>query len=394
MKPLSVSSLNIQIKSVLETTFFNVYVEGEISNLTHHSSGHIYFSLKDENSVISCVMFKGNAKSLKFRLEVGMKIVVSGSLTLFVPRGNYQIQCSKIDPSGVGELALAYEQLKKELTTLGYFDESRKKQLPKFPKHLVIITSPTGAAIEDMKRIANNRWQLTKITLIPTLVQGQGAKEDISNSVKFADSLNADIIIVGRGGGSIEDLWAFNEKVVADAIFNAKTPIISAVGHESDFVISDFVADVRASTPSNAIEISLPNLNDIYQYIDTLKDSFYNYHRNLLDKKQTQLTRVVELFKYNSYEKRFSEVSSNIMKLKNDMNFYMKNIIERKQKDIDTYKNYYLTNEPSKKDKKGFVQITKNNDIISINDLEKDDNITLESSQRIAKAKIISITNI
>ena len=221
-QPLSVSTLNNQIKSLLETTFVGVYVEGEVSNLTYHSSGHIYFSIKDENSTLSCVMFRGNAQYLKFRLEVGMKITISGSVTAYVPRGNYQLLCNKIEPSGQGSLALAFEQLKKKLQEQGLFNPEIKKTLPKFPKHIVLVTSPTGAAIEDMKKVATHRWGLTRFTLVPTLVQGEEAKFDIAHSIKFADTLNADVMIVGRGGGSIEDLWAFNEEVVALAIYEAK----------------------------------------------------------------------------------------------------------------------------------------------------------------------------
>ena len=205
---MSVSTLNNQIKALLETTFVGVYVEGEVSNLTYHNSGHVYFSVKDSTSTLSCVMFKGNAQYLKFRLEVGMKITISGSITAYIPRGNYQLLCNKIEPSGQGSLAVAFEQLKQKLLNQGFFDATNKKTLPKFPKHIVLVTSPTGAAIEDMKKVALHRWPLTKITLIPTLVQGEDAKDDIANSIKIADALNADIIVVGRGGGSIEDLWA------------------------------------------------------------------------------------------------------------------------------------------------------------------------------------------
>jgi exodeoxyribonuclease VII large subunit len=272
--PLSVSALNEQIKALLETTLANVYVEGEISNLTYHNSGHMYFSIKDEKSTISCVMFRGNAQYLKFRLEVGSKVVISANVTVYVPRGNYQLICSKIEPSGIGALALAYEQLKTKLQIKGYFDSSLKKQLPKFPKIIYVATSNTGAAIEDMKKVLAHRYPLAKMVLIPTLVQGDGAKESIVNAIKKADRLTTydDILIVGRGGGSIEDLWSFNEECVADAIYEANIPIISAVGHESDFVISDFVADIRASTPSNAIEISTPDINELRQYCDSLSD--------------------------------------------------------------------------------------------------------------------------
>lgn len=285
--PISVSVLNEQIKGILETTFSNVYVEGEVSNLTYHNSGHIYFSIKDDKipqergqtSTISCVMFRGNAQYLKFKLEMGQKIVISGNLTVYTPRGNYQLLASKIEPSGVGALSLAYEQLKTKLQIKGYFDKSIKKQLPSFPDELYIITSNTGAAIEDMKKVLSHRYPLAKMILLTTLVQGESAKESIVKNIRKADYLASandkkSIIIVGRGGGSVEDLWAFNEEIVADTIFESSTPIISAVGHENDFVISDFVADLRASTPSNAIEISTPDINELRVYVDSISNDF------------------------------------------------------------------------------------------------------------------------
>ena len=196
MNPISVTTLNTQIKSLLETTFMQVFVSGEISNLVTHSSGHIYFSIKDDNSTISCVMFKGNTKYLKFELENGQKVQITANITVFVPRGNYQLLCTKIEPDGIGSLALAYEQLKTKLQAKGYFEQSIKKPLPKYPKKIAIVTSATGAAIEDMKKVASSRWNLVELILIPTLVQGNGSIEDIAKNIKFADSLNCDIVIV------------------------------------------------------------------------------------------------------------------------------------------------------------------------------------------------------
>ena len=210
-KAISVTTLNVQIKSLLETTFIQVYVEGEISNITFHSSGHIYFSIKDENSTLSCVMFKGNTKYLKFQLENGQKVVINGNITVYAPRGNYQLLCNKIEPAGQGALAFAFEQLKNKLEAKGYFDGNYKQPLPKYPKRIALVTSATGAAIEDMKKVASHRWPLVELILIPTLVQGEAASADIVKSIKYADSLHCDIMVVGRGGGSIEDLWSFNE---------------------------------------------------------------------------------------------------------------------------------------------------------------------------------------
>ena len=290
MNALSVSTLNNQIKSLLETTFMGAYVEGEISNLTYHASGHIYFSIKDESSSISCVMFKGNARYLKFNLEMGMKVLISGSISVYTPRGSYQLMCTKVEPSGQGALALAYEQLKNKLQLKGYFETSIKKTLPKYPKKVALVTSGTGAAIEDMKKVAIHRWPLVEFILIPTLVQGEAAASDIVQGIKIADKLACDVIVVGRGGGSKEDLWSFNEEIVCDAIYEANTPIVSAVGHEIDYLLSDFVSDVRAATPSNAIEIILPDINEHRMYLDSLRNDLSSTFRYSLEKKENEIT--------------------------------------------------------------------------------------------------------
>ena len=393
--PISVSTLNEQIKGILETTFSTVYVEGEISNLTYHNSGHIYFSVKDNKSTVSCVMFKGNAQYLKFRLEVGAKIVINGNITVYTPRGNYQLLCQKIEPSGVGALALAYEQLKTKLQIKGYFDKTLKKQLPLYPKNIYVITSNTGAAIEDMKKILSLRYPLARMLLLPTLVQGESAKENIVKNIKIADSLASDdlensILIVGRGGGSIEDLWAFNEEIVCDAIYEANIPIISAVGHENDFVISDFVADVRASTPSNAIEISTPNINDLRQYTDTIVNDYNHKFKMKLVQKEQILNHMKSSFEQQSFEKRFEFVDSKIKNIRQQFQNSMNQILRQKSDKVELLKSNFTLNHPEKKDKKGFVQLSKDNKITSINDIEIDNLITIENSKVSVNCKVIS----
>lgn len=412
--PISVSTLNAQIKSLLETTFIQVYVEGEVSNLTYHNSGHIYFSVKDASSTISCVMFRGNAKYLKFQLEIGQKIVITGNLTVYAPRGNYQLLCNKIEPSGQGSLALAFEQLKTKLENKGYFESSIKKILPKYPKKIALVTSATGAAIEDMKKVAQHRWPLVEFILIPTLVQGEGSAYDICESIKYADTLNCDIMIVGRGGGSIEDLWSFNEEIVANAIYEAKTPIISAVGHEVDYLISDFVADIRAATPSNAIEIALPDINEHRIYLDSLSNEFNSRLENILFNKQQNLTNLKKLFEQNSIESKFSfiqseinllksafktDLSQKIIKAQNELELFSKSfdnsisqIITQEQNQINLLKNSFEMNHPNKRDKKGFIQISKDNKIIPLEDLKVGDEVSLQTSEYIAKATINSLT--
>ncbi|PUE66122.1 exodeoxyribonuclease VII large subunit [Arcobacter caeni] len=405
-KPISVSTLNVQIKSLLETTFIQVYVEGEISNLTYHNSGHIYFSIKDESSTLSCVMFKGNTKYLKFQLENGLKIAINGNITVYAPRGNYQLLCNKIEPAGQGALAFAFEQLKNKLEAKGYFDGNYKQVLPKYPKKIALVTSPTGAAIEDMKKVATHRWPLVEFILVPTLVQGEGAANDISNSIKFADKLHCDIMIVGRGGGSIEDLWAFNEEIVANAIYEAKTPIISAVGHEVDYLISDFVADIRAATPSNAVEIALPDINEHRIYLDSLTNEYNTRLKNILFNKQQELFNMKRLFEQNSIETKFNyiqteinllkssfktDLSQKILSSQNELNLLINSIknsfsaiFVKSQNQIDLLKSNFELNHPDKKDKNGFVQISKDNKIISLEDLKIGDEIQLQTPKYIA----------
>ena len=393
--PISVSTLNEQIKGILETTFCSVYVEGEVSNLTYHNSGHIYFSVKDNKSTISCVMFKGNAQYLKFRLEVGAKIVISGHITVYTPRGNYQLLCQKIEPSGVGALALAYEQLKTKLQIKGYFDKSLKKQLPLYPKRIYVITSNTGAAIEDMKKILNARYPLCEMILLPTLVQGEGSKESIVRNIKKVDEmasthLDSSVLIVGRGGGSAEDLWAFNEEIVSDAIYEAKITIISAVGHENDFVISDFVADCRASTPSNAIEIATPNINELRQYTDSLIDDFNHKFKTILFQKEQSLKHLTNSFEQQSFKKRFEFIESKILNLKQQFQNAFTQTLKIKNDQLKFVKNNYVLNHPQNKDKKGFVQLTAKNSVINLDDIKENDIITIQNSKITADCKVIS----
>ncbi|MBP7742328.1 MAG: exodeoxyribonuclease VII large subunit [Aliarcobacter sp.] len=404
-KAISVTTLNAQIKSLLETTFIQVYVEGEISNITHHNSGHIYFSVKDENSTLSCVMFKGNAKYLKFQLENGQKIVITGNITVYAPRGNYQLLCNKIEPAGQGALAFAFEQLKNKLEAKGYFDGNYKKPLPKYPKKIALVTSATGAAIEDMKKVTNHRWPLVELILIPTLVQGQTAALDIVKSIKYADSLHCDIMIVGRGGGSIEDLWSFNEEIVAIAIHEARTPVISAVGHETDYLISDYVADIRAATPSNAIEIALPDINEHRIYLDALVNEYNNRLRNILFNKQQELSNMRRLMDQNSIDTKFNyiqteinlikssfktDLSQKILSSQNELNLFKNSLnnnyssfLQKTQNQIDLLKSNFELNHPDKKDKNGFVQISKNNKIISLEKLQIGDEIQLQTPKYI-----------
>lgn len=265
---LSVSEITGQIKETLENNFFDVNVIGEISNFKQHVSGHWYFTLKDNNAQINCTMWRGLNNYVFFTPQDGMKVIVSGRITVYPPRGNYQIDVKSMKAAGVGELQAAFEKLKQKLEAEGLFDEKYKKEIPQFPQKIGIVTAIDGAALQDIISIATRRFPLLELIICPTKVQGEGAAEDIVNSIKLFNKLNnVDLIIVGRGGGSLEDLWAFNEEIVARAIFESEIPIISAVGHEVDTTIADYVADLRAATPSAAIELATPNRNDILNYL-------------------------------------------------------------------------------------------------------------------------------
>lgn len=265
----SVSELTGKIKAALEDQFSDIDVIGEISNFKAHISGHWYFTLKDANAQISCTMWKGLNNYVFFTPQDGMKIIVKGKVTVYPPRGNYQIDVRSMKPAGMGELQAAFEKLKQKLASEGLFDEQYKKSIPKFPERIGIVTAIDSAAFQDMKNIAARRYPIAELVIASCRVQGEGAAVDIAGSIKLLNHImDIDLIIVGRGGGSLEDLWAFNEEVVARAIFESRIPVISAVGHEIDFTISDFVADLRAPTPSAAIELATPNKDDLFAFID------------------------------------------------------------------------------------------------------------------------------
>ena len=265
-----VTEVNELVKLLLdnEPMLQNICVRGELSNYKMYPSGHHYFSLKDQEGAIRCVMFKGSAMRLRFRPENGMKVVVTGRVTVFPRDGAYQLYCNTMTPEGVGDLAVAFEQLKAKLYAEGLFDPAHKKTLPAYPEKIAIVTSSAGAAVHDMIRILRRRYPIAKVILLPVRVQGAEAPPEIAGAIRYADKWKiGDVIITGRGGGSMEDLWAFNDERVARAIYACETPVISAVGHEPDVTISDFVADARASTPSNAAEIAVPDQVELLRWL-------------------------------------------------------------------------------------------------------------------------------
>ncbi|QIB26015.1 exodeoxyribonuclease VII large subunit [Caloranaerobacter azorensis] len=269
-RALTVSELNNYLKRVLinDPILNSISVEGEISNLKQHKNGHLYFSLKDEKSKVNCVMFNSEVKKIKFNIENGLNVIVSGYVSIYERDGIYQLYVRNIKPVGLGELYLAFEQLKKKLQNEGLFDKEKKKRLPYIPKKVGVVTSPSGAAVRDIIKVMRRRLPSADIIIYPVLVQGVRAADEISSAIKFFNQMDdIDVIIVGRGGGSIEELWAFNEEIVAKAIYESKIPVVSAVGHETDFTISDYVADLRAPTPSAAAELVVPDIIELKEKI-------------------------------------------------------------------------------------------------------------------------------
>ncbi len=403
----------------------SVLLEGEISNFKRHSRGHFYFTLKDQSSQISATMFVSEARKVLFEPKDGMKVLVKGSVSVYEPQGTYSINITEMDEKGLGSLYLAYEKLKKELQEAGYFDPSLKKKIPLFPKAIGVITSPTGAAVRDCINTIKRRFPMAKIYVYPTLVQGAEAKNSIAKNIEIANKQGfVDVLIVGRGGGSIEDLWAFNEKIVAMAIYNSRLPIISAVGHETDFTIADFVADKRAATPTAAAEIATPNLENLKESVSIymkrlnqgIKVVFENYKKQLLylDQRLDALSPINKLdnlyqkkLEYDRYlnlrigqilnEKKhildlnFNKLTSNnpIIRMEKayresceymkliELNF--KKILENKVSMIGLYTEKLKVLNPLSIMEKGFSIVYKDNQIVkSVNDLYPNDEVEIK----------------
>lgn len=288
----SVTQVNEYIRSRMEEdpVLTQVAVRGEISNYKLYPSGHHYFTIKDESSALRCVLFKGNAFRLRFRPENGMRVIVLGRISVFPRDGAYQLYCTSLTVDGIGDLYVAFEQLKAKLAAQGLFDQEHKKPLPQYPNVIGIITSSAGAAVHDMLRILNKRYPIAKVKLLPVRVQGMEAPGEIVAAIRYANQYKlADLLIVGRGGGSIEDLWAFNDEQVAYAIYNSEIPVVSAVGHEPDVTISDFVADLRAATPSNAAELAVPDRENLMQHLDSMENTMAVILQRQIREYSTQL---------------------------------------------------------------------------------------------------------
>lgn len=348
IKYYSITALNRAIKNMFDSKpeLNRVYIKGEISNFKHHSRGHFYFTLKDENSRIAAVMFATQAKNINFEPEDGMKVLVCGRVTVYEATGGYQIYVEQMDLDGIGNLYLEYEKLKKKLEAEGLFDQAHKRPIPKFPKKVGIITAPTGAAIRDILSTIKRRYPICETILFPALVQGETAKYSVVEQLNKAQEFDLDVIICGRGGGSIEDLWAFNEEIVARAIYNSKIPVISAVGHEIDFTIADFVADLRAPTPTGAAEMAVPNLVDLKTLINQYKIRLNENIKNIINYNTKRLNSIKESYILKNplalYEVKEQKLDGYIDRL----NTYILNTINENKIRLNNIKNSYVLKNP------------------------------------------------
>lgn len=397
---MSVSSLNTKIKSLLEATFMHTMVEGEVASATYHTSGHLYFSIKDDKSSIKCVMWRSSVARMKFRIEKGMHIVVEGSVSVYTPRGEYQFQTVRIEPYGQGALALAYEQLKKKLKDKGYFSAERKKPMPKHIQKIALVTAKDSAALHDMLKIIEHRWAGIEVVIVDTLVQGEESASQIVHALRYADSIDADVVVVGRGGGSAEDLWAFNEEKVADALFHMTTPTVSAVGHEVDVMISDFVADLRAPTPSAAIEMILPDSRDILYMLSELSDRYTYSMKNKIQTLNHALVHTEELLRRSSPLRKLEDTEDNFKTFKDEFSRVMAYklerlsaviprtqeqfrqsitfLLEQKIQKLEFMQQNIVTSNPKNQCKIGWAKISTKGKVIGLSSLKKDQKFILE----------------
>lgn len=416
-KYLSVAALTKYLKYKFDSDehLRKIFLKGEISNLKKHSTGHLYFSIKDESSKINAIMFSSQAKKIDFDPEEGTKILVSGRISIYESTGSYQIYVDEMQKDGVGNLYAEFEKLKKKLSMEGLFDEKHKKKIPKIPTKVGIVTAPTGAAIKDILSTIERRYPLCETYLFPSLVQGEYAKEDIVNKIKQAENYDLDVLIVGRGGGSIEDLWAFNEEIVARAIYECKIPVVSAVGHEVDFTIADFVADLRAPTPTGAAEMVVPNIVDLERLLSQFRIRL-----------NESISKKLKLYKLRLNKSQNSYILKNPMILyenkkqqididKEKLTDYIKHKLETNILKFQKLKEHYLLSNPSalyEKQKislynmidklevinplgvlKRGYNVTYNNSklVKSVNDVNKTDEIDIRMHDGIIKAQVLDI---
>jgi len=379
-KIYKVSELNKYINQVLKSDEIlqNIYIKGEISNFYHHNSGHMYFTIKDEKSAVKAVMFKSSNKNLKYELKDGLEVTASGYIGVYEPRGQYQFYVNDITPKGKGSLHLAYEQLKERLEKEGLFSQEAKSDIPIIPHKIGVVTSPTGAAIRDILSVVKRRFENVSLLIVPSLVQGDKASSQIVSGVNYLnDRDDIDLIIVSRGGGSIEQLWAFNEEKVAKAIFNSKIPVISGVGHETDFTISDFVADLRAPTPSAAAELAISNKVDLENKLDNLTDRLEKTIKTKIKNRKDNLKSIAERQVFNKPEKLFSDKIQKLDNLSLKLGWNIKENLNDAKKQFNLLNSKLDSLSPLKTIKRGYSVLTDedNNTVKSIEQIEKEDHI-------------------
>ena len=377
----SVGQINNYIKNMFSQDFMlrNISVKGEISNCKYHTSGHIYFTIKDAAGTISAIMFAGSRRGLDFTMKEGDKVIVTGSVEVYEKTGSYQLYARQIELDGAGNLYLQFEKLKNELEEMGYFAKEYKIPIPKYAGRIGIVTAPTGAAIQDIRNISKRRNPYVELILYPALVQGEGAAQSIVNGIHALEQIGVDIIIVGRGGGSIEDLWAFNEKIVADAIFNCRIPTISAVGHETDWTIADFVADMRAPTPSAAAELAVFDYRQVqdklYEYNRRMQNSLYNK----LELSRQKLNSYKLKLDYLSPEHRLNENRRRLMEYEEKLKLRIDMIIKEKKHMLELYAGRLEACSPVKKLGQGYAYVEDYNgkSLRSVEGVEKNQDITI-----------------
>ncbi|MEB6247680.1 exodeoxyribonuclease VII large subunit [Mammaliicoccus sciuri] len=340
-KYLSVTAITKYIKYKFDQDphLLNVFIKGEISNFKRHSSGHLYFALKDDKGVLSAMMFKSSANQLSFNPKEGDQVLVEGRIGVYESRGAYQIYVQSMQLDGVGLLFEKFEALKKELAEKGYFDQEHKLSIPKYPKKIAVLTASTGAAIRDICSTLDKRYPLAEQVLMSTLVQGKGAKDNIINNIKEADSMGVDVIIVGRGGGSIEDLWSFNEREVVEAIYHCKTPVISAVGHETDTTLSDFVSDVRAATPTQAAVIATPDINALYQLISNARQYLTKHITQTIQQDKHKLKQLSSYYKLKTPSLLYDQETQKLDELQKQLSRNLEQTVTRNNHKLDILQN-------------------------------------------------------
>lgn len=390
----SVGQINRYVKNMFTQDFIlqKIYVKGEVSNCKYHTSGHIYFSLKDETGVLSCVMFAGHRRGLAFRMKDGDRVVVGGAVDVYERDGRYQLYAKEISLEGAGALYERFLALKTELEEMGMFAQEYKQPIPAFIHRLGVVTAPTGAAVQDIRNISLRRDPYLQIILYPALVQGEGAADSIVRGIHMLDQAEVDVIIVGRGGGSIEDLWAFNEEKVARAIFECRTPIISAVGHETDFTIADFVADLRAPTPSAAAELAVADFRQILQNIAGLRDRMQKAMQRRAELGRAQLMQYQMRFQYLKPEAKLRDNRQRLADLDELLRRAMKNRIAEERHMLGIYLERYRGLSPLYKLNQGysFVSDREGNGIISTKQVHSGDLLEISVTDGVIEAEVRS----